>query len=119
MLRVTKADEPSRTIVTIDGQFTGDRIEVVGTCCDQAISAGKPVFLFLRNVTSVEPAGYNLLRRLAGKGVHLLAGSAYILSCSDAHPHRHEAFFPINSHGHAPNDSATVASDNRQSSSVL
>jgi len=119
MLRVTKADEASRTIVTIDGQLTDDHIEVVETCCDQAISAGKPVFLFLRNVTSVEPAGYNLLRRLAGKGVHLLAGGAYILSCSHAPMHRYGASLHTNSHGHAPDDSATIASDYRQSSSVL
>jgi hypothetical protein len=44
---------------------------------------GKPVYLFLRNVTVVEQAGYTLLQRLAAKGVHLLAGGAYILSCSD------------------------------------
>jgi hypothetical protein len=70
-------------IVTIDGQLTGDHVGAIETCCDRAISTGKPVYLFLRNVPIVEQAGYTLLKRLAAKGVHLLAGGAYILSCSD------------------------------------
>jgi len=91
MFRVTQADEPSRTIVTIDGQLTGNRIEVVETRCHEAISTGKPIYLFLRNVTAVDHSGYTLLHRLAAKGVHLLAGGAYILCCSDAQVRRDAA----------------------------
>jgi hypothetical protein len=43
MLRVSKVDERSRTVITIDGQLSGDYIEAVKTCYDQAISTGKPV----------------------------------------------------------------------------
>lgn len=77
MFRVSKAEERSRTIVTIDGQLSGDYITVVETCCDQAISTGKPVHLFLRDVSTIDQAGRALLCRLAAKGVRLLASGVY------------------------------------------
>ena len=77
MFRVSKAEERSRTIVTIDGQLSGDSIEIIETCCDQAISTGKPVELFLRDVSTIDQAGRALLRRLAASGVHLLASGVY------------------------------------------
>jgi hypothetical protein len=77
MFRVSRAEEPSRTIVTIDGQLSGDYIAVVETCCDQAISAGKTVHLFLRDVSTVDQAGRALLGRLAARGVRLLGSGVY------------------------------------------
>jgi hypothetical protein len=77
MFRVSNAEGQSHTIVTIDGQLSGDTIEVIETCCDQAMSKGKPVRLFLRDVSTVDEAGRALLRRLADKGVHLLASGIY------------------------------------------
>ena len=77
MIRVTKAEELSRTVVTIDGQLSGDTIAIVETCCDQAKSNGRPVELFLRDVTIVDPAGRTLLSRLASQGVHLVGTGVY------------------------------------------
>jgi ABC-type transporter Mla MlaB component len=77
MLRVSKAEEPSSTVVTVDGQLSGDSIAVVETCCDQAISTGKAVHLFLRDVSTVDQAGRALLCRLAARGVRLLATGIY------------------------------------------
>jgi len=77
MLRVTKAEERSHTLITIDGQLSGDSIEVVETCCSQAVSGGKPVQLFLHDVSTVDEAGIILLRRLAAKGVRLLGRGVY------------------------------------------
>lgn len=77
MFRVSKAEERSHTIVTVDGQLSSDYIEVVETCCDQAISTGKAVHFFLRDVTTVDQAGRALLCRLAAKGVRLLASGVY------------------------------------------
>jgi ABC-type transporter Mla MlaB component len=77
MLRVSKADERSRFVVTIDGQLSGESIQAVETCCNQAISTGKPVHLFLRDISTVDQAGRALLCRLAAKGVHLLASGVY------------------------------------------
>lgn len=77
MIRVTKTEEQSGTIVTVDGQLSGDSIAVVETCCNQAKSNGKPVRLFLRDVATVDQAGQLLLSRLAAKGVRLLARGVY------------------------------------------
>ena len=57
MFRVSKVDERSRTVITIDGQLSGDYIEAVKTCCDQAISTGKPVHLSLRDVSTIDQGG--------------------------------------------------------------
>jgi len=63
--------------VTVDGQLSGDSIEVVETCCDQAESNGKPVQLFLRDVTTIDQAGRTLLARLAARGIRLIASGVY------------------------------------------
>jgi hypothetical protein len=77
MIRVTKADELSRTLVTIDGQLSGDTVAIVETCCEQARSSGRPVELFLRDITIVDPAGRTLLSRLAAQGVRLIGEGVY------------------------------------------
>jgi len=77
MIRVTKTEECSRTLVTVDGHLSGDFVTAVETCCKQAESHGKPVHLFLRDVITVDQAGTNLLRRLASKGVSLFAAGVY------------------------------------------
>ena len=77
MIRVTRTDEGPRTTVTVDGELSGDAIVVVETCCRQAESSGKPIHLFLRDVTTVDRAGQALLARLASKGVRLEARGVY------------------------------------------
>jgi hypothetical protein len=77
MIRVTKTEEQSHTIVTVDGQLAADSIALVETCCNQAKSNGKPVQLFLRDVSTVDQAGQMLLSRLAAKGVVLAAKGVY------------------------------------------
>ena len=72
MFRVTKSEVGKRTIITIDGQLSGDYIEVVEICCNQAISEGRPVDVFLHNVLIIDESGRALLARLAGQGVRLL-----------------------------------------------
>ena len=73
MIRVTKTEERSRRIITIDGQLSDISITMVENCCSHAEASQKPVHLFLRDITTVDQAGTILLRRLAGIGVHLLA----------------------------------------------
>jgi hypothetical protein len=77
MFRISKAEERSRTIFSIDGNLSGDCIEVIETCCGQAMSTGKPVDLFLRDVSTIDQAGRALLRRLAASGVRLVASGVY------------------------------------------
>ncbi len=77
MIRIMTADEPALTMLTVDGQLAGDNIQAVETSCDQARSTGKPIWLFLRDVSVIGDDGQALLRRLATKGVHLKASGIY------------------------------------------
>jgi hypothetical protein len=77
MIRVTKSEERERTIVTIDGQLSGDYIEVVEVCCLQAESEGKPIDVFLNDVSTIDESGRALLTRLAAKGIRLVATGMY------------------------------------------
>lgn len=77
MIRVTKTEEQSLTIVTIDGQLSGNSIAIVENCCKESKSNGKPVQLFLRDISTVDQEGQMLLSRLAAKGVRLVAKGVY------------------------------------------
>lgn len=77
MIRVWRTEETSRTTITVDGQLSADSIAVVEACCGQAESNGKPVRLFLRDVTSVDESARTLLSRLAGKGIRLAGSGVY------------------------------------------
>jgi predicted nucleic acid-binding Zn ribbon protein len=77
MIRIMTANEPALTMITVDGQLAGDDIPAVETICDQARSKGKPVQLFLRDVSVIGEDGQALLRRLVAKGVHLKASGIY------------------------------------------
>lgn len=77
MIRVTKTEERLQSIITIDGDLSGEHVEVVETSCSQAESDGKPVQLHLRDVTTVDHAGRMLLSRLAERGVRLTGSGVY------------------------------------------
>jgi len=77
MIRVTKTEERSRTLVTIDGQLSADSVSVVETFCSQAELDGKPLQVFLRDVPAVDESGRMLLTRLAAKGIRLVASGVY------------------------------------------
>jgi hypothetical protein len=57
MFSVTTSEVGKRTILTIDGQLSGDYIEVVEICCNQAESEGKPIDVFLHNVSTIDESG--------------------------------------------------------------
>ena len=77
MIRVITADELASTTITVDGKLSGDYVEPVETCCKQAISKGKPVRLYLRDVFMIDERGRTLLRELAKTGVGLMARGIY------------------------------------------
>jgi hypothetical protein len=77
MIRVTKSEERERTIITLEGQLSRDYIEVVEICCNQAVSKGKPIDVFLHDVLIIDESGRALLTRLAAKGMRLLATGIY------------------------------------------
>ena len=77
MIRVTKTEESSKTLVTIDGQLSGEAVGLVQACCKEAESDGKPVHLFLRDLTAIDDGGRLLLQRLAGNGVRVSGSGVY------------------------------------------
>lgn len=77
MFRLDKKPGLERTCLTIDGDVSSECIELVETCCAEAMAAGKAVDLFLRDVMTVDESGRALLGRLASKGVRLFAQGLY------------------------------------------
>lgn len=77
MIRITKTERRSHTIIAVDGEISIDTIAVIETCCCQAESHGKPVQLFLRDVTMVDQSGQTLLRRLAARGISIVASGFF------------------------------------------
>jgi hypothetical protein len=77
MILVTQTEQQSCTIVTVDGQLSGECVPIVEVCCNQAESKGKPVQLVLRDVTTLDHAGQMLLRRLSARGIRLLGRGVY------------------------------------------
>jgi hypothetical protein len=77
MLRVSKREERSHTVFIVEGRLSADYVQVVETFCNEVISTGATVHLYLRHVSTVDGAGRALLLRLAAKGVHLRASRVY------------------------------------------
>ena len=77
MIRIMTADEPETITITVDGKLSDQSIDPVEICCMQALSQGKPVRLFLRDVSSIDEQGRTMLQRLAAVGVELSAKGIY------------------------------------------
>ena len=77
MIRILTVTKPRGTTVTVDGKMAGEYVEAIDTCVKQAIGRGRPVHLFLRDVSSIDESGKGLLARLAASGVHLSAKGVY------------------------------------------
>ena len=65
-----------RIRLTISGEIGPECSEVLETCCEQALKEARAVQLIL-DVTSIDESGRALLRRLAAKGVRLVAKGMY------------------------------------------
>jgi hypothetical protein len=78
IFRLSQTTDPlGTTIVNIDGELVGEYVPATENCCSQALSLGTPVSVFLRDVTTIDESGRNMLRRLVRKGVRLLASGVY------------------------------------------
>jgi hypothetical protein len=71
------ADGPVSTTITVDGTLSDGSVEMVQTCCMEALSKGKPVRLHLRDVSAMDERGRTMLRHLAAAGVDLKANGIY------------------------------------------
>src|SRR5579859_3036521 len=77
MIRISTTNEPTAITVTVDGQLVGDYVDAVDTSVVQALTEGRAVHLFLRDVSHIDEHGRKLLSRLATKGVELSASGVY------------------------------------------
>jgi hypothetical protein len=82
VFRVDKEFGEQRTHLTVSGKISSACIEVLETCCEQAIRDGK-VHLVL-DITSIDEGGRALLRRIAAKGVRMFAKGIYHSHLVDA-----------------------------------
>ena len=76
VFRVDKEFGEQRTRLTVSGEISSACIEVLETCCEQAIKDGKAVHLVL-DITTIDESGRALLRHLASKGVRMFAKGIY------------------------------------------
>lgn len=78
MFRISETKNRSRRVLNIDGQLAGDYVRVAEDCCSRALERGKHLAVFLRDVSAVDEAGLDLLRRLVRQGVRLHASGVYL-----------------------------------------
>jgi ABC-type transporter Mla MlaB component len=76
VFRVEKQIDGPKTRIVISGEISSACVEVAEVHCEQAIRSSKAVDLVL-DVTSIDDSGLALLRRLAAKGVRLVAQGVY------------------------------------------
>jgi anti-anti-sigma regulatory factor len=79
MLRITTiGNDPSTTIVRIEGKLLEPWLEEVRRACVELVAPQRPVCLDLGAVTFVDAAGVDLLHELFQRGVTLAACSAFV-----------------------------------------
>ena len=83
MIRIITADGPQTTKLTVEGTLSDESVETVQACCVQALSNGKAVRLWLRDVSPIGEHGRTVLQRLAAAGVDLTADGIYNSSIVD------------------------------------
>lgn len=77
MFRISKTDQPARSVLILEGALSEECVEAVDTCCRQAMTRGVPVDLYLRDVTDIGGAALALLRKVARLGVRLRGAGVY------------------------------------------
>jgi ABC-type transporter Mla MlaB component len=77
VFRVDKESDERRTHLSIAGSVSAECADLLESSCEQALLEGRAVDLVLKDVTTIDEAGYALLHRLALKGVRLSANGLY------------------------------------------
>lgn len=77
MIRIMTSNHAGGTTITVDGRFVGDYVDPVDVCVHQAMDEGRPVHLYLRDISVIDESGRMLLSRLASKGIELSASGVY------------------------------------------
>jgi len=77
MIRIMTSNHAGSITITVDGRLVGDYVDAVEMSVHQAMDQGRPVHLFLRDVSVIDENGRTLLSRLASKGIELSASGVY------------------------------------------
>jgi hypothetical protein len=77
MFRISKTDQPRRSVLILEGSLSEECVETVNRCCLQAVARGVPVDLYLRDVTEIGENARALLRNVARLGVRLRGAGVY------------------------------------------
>ena len=77
MFRVSRTECEDRSILTVEGELSRECVETLETCCRQALATGRPVELFLRDVSVFDACGRACLEKLARAGIHLRGAGVY------------------------------------------
>lgn len=77
MFRIQQTAGATETVITMEGRLAGDYVAAAESCCDQAFSSGKPVVVFLKDVSVVDSDGRAFLRCLLLKGARIRATGVY------------------------------------------
>ena len=75
--RLTQTQNDLKTTFDVDGQLCGDGVRATEDACAEAFARGEPVCLVLREVTAIDGAGTDLLRRLIARGVEVHGTGVY------------------------------------------
>jgi hypothetical protein len=77
VFRLDQQNDEQRTRLSIAGSISAECADLLETSCEQALREGRAVDLVLKDVTTIDDAGYTLLYRLARLGVRLSANGLY------------------------------------------
>jgi len=77
MLHISQKTVNAEAQVSIDGTLTGQDVAIADDCCRQIMQRGARLIVMLREVTSIDGAGIELLERLSLAGARLRANGAY------------------------------------------
>ncbi len=77
MVRLTTTTRRNGITIIVEGQVLREYVGAIDTVVKQACIRGRPVHLFLRDVSSIDESGRALLIRLATMGVRLSATGVY------------------------------------------
>jgi hypothetical protein len=67
MFRITRADHPSRILITMEGRLAGDYVGIAESACGEALSANIPVTVFLNDVMEIDEHGRDLAQLSVAK----------------------------------------------------
>jgi ABC-type transporter Mla MlaB component len=77
MFRIQQTASATETVIAVEGRLVRDYVSTAESCCDQAFSSGKPVIVFLKDVSVIDSDGRALLARLLARGARIRATGVY------------------------------------------